>query len=257
MLMGKSLKYPDEWNTVRYGHLTVYYKPGLDGGGRDFGQDFVPVVKKLFGKVGRLCEFGSGPGFIGFSLLASGLCNSLILVDVNQEAITACRKTIRENRLEKRVKTYASDTLRAIPKNEKWDLVVSNPPHFNGTVTGASDDLLFIDPNWKVHEEFYKTVGSHLRQSGSVLFVENAQGSTPSQFIPLIRQGGLHFRKTFRHEKPFGEVIRHNLRVWLNVFKLDKATYYKKVFQRMEVRPGGLLNIFQDPYYFMWSQKKY
>ena len=85
-----------------------------------------PFVKKLIGKVSRICEFGSGPGFIGFSLLSNGLCDSLCLIDINPEAVKLCKKTIQENKLESKVSIYLSDGLSNIPSSEKWDLVVSN-----------------------------------------------------------------------------------------------------------------------------------
>ncbi|MBI5153350.1 MAG: methyltransferase [Parcubacteria group bacterium] len=251
-----SKKNSGDWETVRYGNITVYYIPKLDGGGRAFGQDYIPIVKKLFGKVGRLCEFGAGPGFIGFSLLAHGLCDSLCLIDINPEAIAACQKTIQTNHLENKVKTYISDVLGAIPKTEKWDLVVSNPPHFNGTITSSPDEALFIDPNWQIHKKFYESVSSYLTKNGSVLFVENLQGSKPSMFFSMINNGGLKYIKTVRHEKPLWKVIIHNIGVLLNVFKLPEIPYYIQVFQRMDIRLPGLLNIMRDPYYFMWSKKK-
>ena len=34
------------------------------------------------------------------------------------------------NGLQDRVRVYLSDGLNGIPSSEKWDLVVSNPPHF-------------------------------------------------------------------------------------------------------------------------------
>ena len=81
---------------VRYANIEVDYLVHLDRGGRGFGQYFIPVVKDLFGKVRRICEFASGPGFIGFSLLANGLCETLSLVEVNPEWIDVCRRTIQK-----------------------------------------------------------------------------------------------------------------------------------------------------------------
>ena len=72
---------------IRYGDISVNYKSYLDGGGRYYGKEFISVVKDTLGKVPRICEFGAGSGFIGFSLLAHGLCESLCLIDINPESI--------------------------------------------------------------------------------------------------------------------------------------------------------------------------
>lgn len=66
-----------------YGSIDVYFKQNLRGGGDIFGQDYLRIVKQL-GKVNRLFEWCSGPGFIGFSLLANGMCDSLCLADINE-----------------------------------------------------------------------------------------------------------------------------------------------------------------------------
>lgn len=52
----------------KYRGIEVGWTAPLDGGGRSYGQNFIPVVSKLFGRVGVVHEFCAGPGFIGFSL---------------------------------------------------------------------------------------------------------------------------------------------------------------------------------------------
>ena len=100
----------------------------------------------------RAYEWCAGPGFIGFSLLAHGLCETLCLADVNPEAVAACRRTVRENALDDRVSVYRSDNLADIPAAERWDLVVSNPPHFDDRSPGQ---LRYHDPRWSIHRGFF------------------------------------------------------------------------------------------------------
>ena len=186
--------------SVKYGDISVYYVPHLDGGGTSYGQDFVPIVKKNFKKLNRVCEFGSGPGFIGFSLLGNGLCKSLCLIDINPEAVEACKYTIRANGLQDKVKVYLSDGLSKVPGSERWDLVVSNPPHLDGTNNEYGMDLIAIDPKWQIHKAFYRNVSKFLKPGGSIIFVENSAGSNPEQWFKLIRENGLKPVKSFTHE---------------------------------------------------------
>ena len=119
------------WAYARYGDTRVHFKKHLDGGGNTFGQDFIPFLEqRRMPRQRRVFEWCAGPGFIGFSLLASGLAETLCLADVNPEAVEACRRTIAESGLKERVCVYQSDNLTDIPTSERWDLVVSNPPHF-------------------------------------------------------------------------------------------------------------------------------
>lgn len=153
------------------------------------------MVGHLFGHVNRLFEFCAGPGFIGFSLLASGLCDHLVLSDVKPRAVEAMRETVRINGLEEKVTVYRSNGLEDIPAHEQWDLVVSNPPHFPVQLF-EHPSLITDDPDWRLHREFYRRVGDFLSPGGSLLLQENAEGSTPEDFLALIPEGGLSHIRT-------------------------------------------------------------
>lgn len=184
--------------TFTYQGVAVSYTPELIGGGEKYGQDYVAQVRERFGAVERLFEWCAGPGFIGFSLLAHGLCRSLCLADVNPAAVAVCRETIRRNRLQDRAAAYQSDCLDAIPPSERWDVVVGNPPH-SGTdaVLPWGPSLIYMDPAWDLHRRFYRDVARFLRPGGSVLIQENADLSTAETFIPMISAGGLQFVDAF------------------------------------------------------------
>jgi hypothetical protein len=184
------------YRTVRYGRIETVYLPELEGGGMGFGQAYVPMVVELFGKVGRVHEFCSGPGFIGFSLLGLGLCESLCLTDVNPLAVEAVRETIRRNHLGSRVSVYLSDALDGVPRGERWDLVVSNPPHFRDQYAGS---LRHHDPGWECHRRFYAKVATHMHAGSSLLIQENFDGSDVGDFRPMIEQAGLVHDATLMH----------------------------------------------------------
>jgi methylase of polypeptide subunit release factors len=177
------------YREAAYAGVRVSYKQHLDGGGSTFGQEFLPLLRKRgMPKVARAFEWCAGPGFIGFSLLANGLCDTLCLADVNPEAVAACRRTVARNRLESKVAVYQSDNLAGIPAGEQWDLVVSNPPHF---IDSGIGQLRYHDPDWRVHRGFFASVARHLKAGGVVVLQENNTGSTPATFSPMIADAGL------------------------------------------------------------------
>ena len=170
-----------------YGEIAVFDKPDHHMGGLAFGRDFPRVLNELgVGRRGRLFEFGAGPGYIGYSLLAAGWCESLVLSDINAETVAVAQFTAAHNKLEDRVAVYRSDVLDQIPADERWDLVVANPPHF----PRANPDARMYDPDWEMHRRFYATVGAHMNPGGLVLMVENLDGSDPELFTEMIRAGG-------------------------------------------------------------------
>ena len=88
------------YRNVELGGIRVAYKSHLDGGGREFGQDFIPFLcARGMPRLGRVFESCAGPGFIGSSILGHGLCDSPCVADINPEAVAACRRTVASNRL--------------------------------------------------------------------------------------------------------------------------------------------------------------
>jgi predicted RNA methylase len=176
------------WRQVTYGDVRVHYKRYLDGGGSSFGQEYIPFLHdRAAPRQGRVFEWCCGPGFIGFSLLGFGLCDTLCLADINPQAVTACRRTIVKGGLSGRVKVYQSDNLANIPRSEQWDLVVGNPPHFDR----AGDDLRFWDEGWRIHRQFFGSVNAFLKPGGLILLQENNHGSTAETFREMIEQAEL------------------------------------------------------------------
>lgn len=172
-----------------FGAIRVRYQRHLDGGGTKFGQGFIPFLQSRgMPKQPRAFEWCSGPGFIGFSMLAHELCETLCLADINPEAVAACRQTIADNGLADRVTVYLSDNLKSIPQSEHWDLVVSNPPHFVDQFAGS---LRAHDPDWRIHRGFFATVAPFLKPGGVIILQENTAGSTVETFRSVIEQSGL------------------------------------------------------------------
>lgn len=182
---------------VKYHHLSVSYLPELDGGGMTFGQQYLSVIREKLGRVGHVFEYCAGPGFIGFSLLANGLCDRLTLADVNPAAVDAVRTTIRENHLEDRVTVYQSDCLDQIPANERWDLIVSNPPHWDGTEESYKEAIRLVDPGWIIHKRFYRDIRKFMNPNASIIFQESAHATKASDFEPMIKENGLDLVDVF------------------------------------------------------------
>ena len=174
---------------ANFGGIEITYRKELDGGGTDFGQDFIPFLRgRGMPKQMRVFEWCCGPGFIGFSMLGNGLCETLCLSDINSAAVASCNRTVRSNNLGNRVSVYLSDNLKNIPKSETWNLVVGNPPHFVDQYEG---DIRAHDPDWRIHKEFFDTIGNYLAEDGVIVLQENNRGSVVETFRPMIEKSCL------------------------------------------------------------------
>ena len=86
----------------------------------------------------------------------------------------------------------------------KFDLVIANPPRFKGLSfckKYGCDDITILktlDSELKMHRAFYHGITGYLRPNGSVILVENSEGSSPEDFIPMITEPGLRFKGTIK-----------------------------------------------------------
>lgn len=255
---------------VRYNNIAVNYLPELDGGGMTFGQQYLEVIRAKLGRVEHAFEFCAGPGFIGFSLLANGLCERLTLADVNPEAVKAVQATIRENHLEDRVTVYQSDCLDSIPASEKWDLVVCNPPHWDGTEADYKQSIRLVDPAFVIHKRFYRDVPKFLKPGASIIFQESSHATTREEFEPMIKATGLEVVDVFEANPPPSK-LRFNFSLPTPIAKLGRELAHKAMMpveqllndKRIEklvkdndlYRKLSALPIFTPTqFYFIWSR---
>lgn len=187
------------YKTVTYGTIDVCYLDEIDGGGARFGQDYLTFLPQHLGKVDHIMEWCAGPGFIGFSLLAAGLCNKLTLVDVNPVAVAACRQTVARNGLDESVQVYESNCMDAVPRGVVFDLVVANPPHCPDTTPspGGHTQLIYNDVEWRTHRKFYRQIADYLSENGRVILQEDASQSSADDFRGMIEESGLEFLGSF------------------------------------------------------------
>jgi hypothetical protein len=190
---------PTEYLTLNCHGIGVCFDKQWDGGGSHFGGDYVTFLRsKGFQKTRRVFEWCAGPGFIGFHLLGSGLCDSLCLADINPESLRCARETVRRNRLENRVTIYEADCTNGIPATERWDLVVGNPPHYGGEskLLLGMHEIIYQDPSWRIHRRFLSEAGRYLVEGASVILQENYNFSRQSTFADLAKECGFHVRSS-------------------------------------------------------------
>jgi 16S rRNA G966 N2-methylase RsmD len=207
-----------KWQTNGIDTFTLLYNPELDGGGTDFGQDYIATLKKYNRLFNRCYEWCSGPGFIGFEILSHRLCNSLCLSDFYYSAIDYIEQTIKENNCANKVTAYLLKDLALLPAVEKFDLVVANPPHVEvRDIFYYNANRISCDSNWQAHRNFFKNIKNHLTDDGIILLQEAHEGSTPETFKHFVNDAGLkitdHYGLTsnsFDENRVYYLEIRHN-----------------------------------------------
>ena len=190
------------FNTGGFLPTDVYYTLDLDAGGSSFGQEFIDIIKNQYPDrmFNRCYEWCAGCGFIGFSILAHGLCNSLCLSDMHNNSMEMLQKTITINNFNKnKVATYQFEDLVLLPKNEMFDLIVAMPPWYNIPISNNNYNAnrIATDLNWNAHKNFFKHIKNHLTTNGIILLQENIVGSTVDDFHMFINDAGLNITNQF------------------------------------------------------------
>lgn len=125
-----------------------------------------------------------GVGIVGLTIYSrlrdESIVRELAFADINIFNINSLKRTIEINNLDEllgnRIKYWLSDGLNHIPPGSKFDIIISNPPHF---VTKTHSDrpltpgrLGSFDADWSFHKAFYGRCHEFLTERGEVWFLE-------------------------------------------------------------------------------------
>ena len=186
-------------------NFKVFYNNNLDGGGNDIGQRFPLILKLLYpDRVFDHClEWCSGHGVIGFRLLADEICKNLHFLEMYQPAVNACKKTIANmpTRFANKVSIHQTSTLKSLPDEVKFDLIVSNPPHFPlqlgkqlFKIPQNHHQRITVDKEWQTHKDFFANAAKYLAEDGIILLQEVYH---IDEFSEMIEHGRLKITKMF------------------------------------------------------------
>ena len=161
----------------------IDHKWYLKGGGNDHYLYFLKAIAST-GKsqYNRCFEWCSGHGIIGWEILTRNLCNELTFSDCYDLAIDTCLKNAVKLGYQNVVRGYVTPTITGIPKTEKWDLVVGNPPN-SGDATGflkqqdtagQPQELvnlairITVDQDWEAHKDFFKNISDYITDDADI-----------------------------------------------------------------------------------------
>jgi methylase of polypeptide subunit release factors len=205
----------------------------------------VNLIQSMLGgktRFGTVFEWCAGPGFIGFALLTEGLCDFLCVADVNPHAIECVNKTVTLNKLEGRVHAYVSDNMESVPEDERFDLVVGNPPSFcavnpaHPASRQLNGDIRGNDSDWRIHRGFYSQIATFLNPNALLFVLEvnlydrevftldcavplDVRPEEPRlTFLKMIQKGGLtHVEDVVFHPDPASWAPATGFKFWVQI----------------------------------------
>lgn len=163
--------------------LKVFYEKRFDGGGTTFGFNAItkPSISDYIQEFSDVLEMCSGPGFIGYTLLKKKKVNRLVLSDINIDLYPSIQETNESNKLQN-VEFILSDCFDAISEENKFDVIVSNPPHFKTMrpdgYRSREEKLISLDFDMEFHKKLFDSAHKFLNPNGKIILIENCDGVT-------------------------------------------------------------------------------
>tara|TARA_R110000824_G_scaffold100781_1_gene239518 strand:- start:5034 stop:5762 length:729 start_codon:yes stop_codon:yes gene_type:complete len=210
----EQFNYPEWLNTIEE-------EPDLDGAGKLLAPVFFELLHDR--RVNTIYEWCCGPAWIGLWLLEHGICQELVVSDINRKAIDCVRRTISNHNYS--VRSYVSDNLKDIPESEKFDIIVANPPNYvniqeDHPLGHLRYDLRPSDIDWKIHKNFYENIGKHMNKKSRIYISEVELYKKEVLFL-----GELYDKREVEPIKDFQNMISENNLCLQNV---ETFTLYQK-----------------------------
>lgn len=222
--------YEDEPNKIQRlsSGLQLHYQDHLDDGTMLFRSSILKVLKE-HGKEQyyRGLDWSSGTGCLGFEILGFDFVKHMTFVDYYDKAIEHCIKTAEINEIVDKVSAVSSSRIYGIPSSDKWDLVISNPPHswnleesretlresghFSSDRDIENRCRILVDDGMEQHKDFFSEIRSRLTDSADIFIIEHDLSKT-EDFKDMADKGGLYFVDMYEclmGEQDFGHKIFH------------------------------------------------
>lgn len=165
------------------------------------------VVETMGGKQRGLeiLDVGTGSGNIAVSLASYLPKASVWAVDISDEALEIARRNAMRNEVGHRIQFLRSDLFNNIPSDQKFDLVVSNPPYL------SEQDWRGVCP-----EVSYEPPLALLGGREGTEFIEKLVEQAPAY---LLEDGRLLFEIGFDQGPRVGEILRQSGCSRFEIFK--------------------------------------
>ena len=118
-------------------------------------------------------DMGTGSGAL--AILAARNGASVVAVDVSSTAVACAKKNVDSYGLEKRIDVRQSDLFESILPNEKFSLIVFNPPFMNGTPNSLLEVAMY-DEKYSNLSKFFELFPNYLTPDGRLLIVFSQAG---------------------------------------------------------------------------------
>jgi|APSaa5957512576_1039674.scaffolds.fasta_scaffold09858_2 methylase of polypeptide subunit release factors len=194
---------------VSYNNIKINYL--ISGGGDAFGQHYINFMRDYYrdnalSPDSNILEWCAGAGFIGFSLLAHGLCKHISFIEQDANDVICSNLTIGMNNIQKDALSIVSNTVNAFSDTTQFDIIVGNPPHFGDDISNAinsgSIPRITNDQGWEIHTEFFRNVQKYMHSNSRIILIQNNKDvpNGANELKQVATDNGLQFLNIYDSE---------------------------------------------------------
>jgi release factor glutamine methyltransferase len=139
--------------------------------------------ENILKKTDRVLDLGTGSGAVAIAI--SKFVNHVVATDLNPTAVRCCMINVLLNKLEGRIDVRCGDLFEPI-KNEKFDVIIFNPPYYEGIPKN------FTDIAWRgdTFQRFIRGFENFLNTDGSAILVLSTEVTNLENKLEIIKEKG-------------------------------------------------------------------
>ena len=141
----------------------------------------------------KILEVGTGSGVISLMLAQRNPSTNILALEINSEAVILAEENFRNSPFKNRLNVLLKD-FNEFKDEEKFDLIVSNPPYFEGN--SSEKDILARQQTSLTFENLIKNAVDHLSENG--IFSVIIPFEDGAFFISHCGKFGLQLRRKIR-----------------------------------------------------------
>jgi methylase of polypeptide subunit release factors len=154
----------------------------------------------------RVLEIGTGTGLLSLLCLANG-ASEVVATDINKAAVSNARYNAAMLEMDesfevRQVEADSPGAFAVIKADERFDVILSNPPWEDGSITKPADHA-FYDPNFALMDSLLRGLPNHLNPGGRCLL---AYGHKPAITRLLSRAKQIGFQTRVLDDRKLDEL---------------------------------------------------
>lgn len=157
----------------------------------------------------KVLDMGCGTGIL--AIYCADRASTIVAVDISQEAVDCTRKNVAINGLMSVIDVRKGDLFSCIKEEEKFDLILFNPPLLTGEAKKKNDRRWIGGKT--IIESFLSGAKNHLNEDGRIqLAYATSADFTEGEIEDVFATKGLSIERKCSKKGLFGKMIIYTLK---------------------------------------------